>query len=131
MNESQGDIRDMLAAAESRSDRALETVKLVLALETKRQQYPDTLKTYFKEVVKQTMALLNSPAESASTALPEAVSLAVRLSSNKDLRAAIEEILQQDDIDANKAETALNSLEAGFDPSSESAHFSKEIYAAI
>ncbi|WP_349358690.1 hypothetical protein [Stappia sp.] len=121
----------MLAAAESRSDRALETVKLVLALETKQQQYPDTLKAYFKEVVQQTMALLKSPSESASTALPEAVSLAVRLSSNEDLRMAIEQMLQQDDIDADKAETALNSLEAGFDPNIESAHFSKEIYAAI
>lgn len=121
----------MLAAAESRSDRALETVKLVLSLETKQQPYPETLKAYFKEVVLQTMALLKSPADSASTALPEAVSLAVRLSSNEELRTAIEQILRQDDIDADKAETALNSLEAGFDPSSESAHFSKEIYAAI
>ncbi len=121
----------MLAAAESRSDRALETVKLVLALESKQQQYPETLKTYFNEVVRQTMALLKEPYGAASTALPEAVSLAVRLSTNAELRAVIEQILQQDDIDAVKAETALSNLEAGFDPISESAHFSKEIYAAI
>lgn len=121
----------MLAAAESRSDRALETVMLVLALETKQQQYPDSLKAYFKDVVQQTMALLHSPSASAPTALPEAVSLAVRLSSNNELRTAIEQILQQDDIDASRAETALNNLEAGFDPSSESTHFSKEIYATI
>ena len=121
----------MLAAAESRSDRALETVKLVLTLETKQQQYPDSLKAYFKEVIQQTVALLKSPSSTASTALPEAVSLAVRLLSNEELRAVIEEILLQDEIDADKAETALSSLEAGFDASSEPAHFSKEIYAAI
>lgn len=121
----------MLAAAESRSDRALETVKLVLSLETKQQQYPDSLKEYFREVIQQTVALLKSPSATASTALPEAVSLAVRVLSNEDLRAVIEEILQQDEIDAEKAETALSNLEAGFDPSSEPAHFSKEIYAAI
>lgn len=103
----------------------------MLALESKQQQYPDTLKAYFREVVQQTMALLKSPSESASTTLPEAVSLAVRLSSNDELRAAIEQILQQDDIDADRAETALSNLDAGFDLSSESAHFSKEIYAAI
>lgn len=122
----------MLAAAESRSDRSLETVKLVLALETKQQQYPESLKAYFKDVIQQTIALLRSPTESASSALPEAVSLAVRLTSNDELRVAIEQILHQDGIiDADKAETALSNLEAGFDPRSESTHFSKEIYAAI
>lgn len=121
----------MLSATESRSDRALETVKLVLAMETKHQQYPDSLKTYFNEVVKQTIALLQSPSDTAPTALPEAVSLAVRLSSNAELRSAIEQIIQKDSIDAETAETALSNLEAGFDPRSESAYFSKEIYAAI
>ncbi len=121
----------MLAAVESRSDRALETVKLVLALEAKKQRYPETLKNYFREVIKQTLALLEEPSGTASTALPEAVSLALKLSLNQELRAAIEAIENANEIDTERAEVALNNLETGFDPSSESAHFSKEIYAAI
>ena len=39
---------DMLAAATSRSDRALETIKLVLVLEAQKQQYPEKLRNYFK-----------------------------------------------------------------------------------
>lgn len=121
----------MLAAASSRSDRALESVKLVLLLESKQQDYPESLRTYFMSVLRQTMDLLHRPADNASTVLPEAVSLAVKMSSDQELRKAIEEILSQPKISCNTAEIALNSLEASFDPSSQSAHFSKEIYAAI
>jgi len=121
----------MLAAASSRSDRALESVKLVLLLESKQQTCPESLKAYFMSVLRQTVDLLNRPAENASTASPEAISLAVKMSSDDGLRSIIEEIFAQREISSDKAELALNSLEASFDPSSQSAHFGKEIYATI
>lgn len=120
----------MIAVASSSSDRALETVKLVLLLEVKKQDYPSTLKNYFRDVIKQTVELLEKPSDSAYEVMPEAVSLAVRLSSNDELRAVIKEILKND-ITSKRAEKALNNLEVNFDPNSESAHFSKEIYASI
>lgn len=121
----------MLAAASSRSDRSLESVKLVLLLESKQQTCPESLKTYFMSVLQQTVDLLRRPTENASTASPEAVSLAVKMSNDDGLRNVIEEIFEQRKISSDKAEFALNSLEASFDPSSQSAHFSKEIYATI
>lgn len=121
----------MLAAASSRSDRALESVKMVLRLESKNQQYPETLKIYFRKVIQQTVELLNDPTEVASQAMPEAVSLAVKMSSDQELRNLIEGIQKFDNISSDQAERALSSLEASFDPTGESAHFSKEIYAAI
>jgi hypothetical protein len=121
----------MLAAASSRSDRALESVKLVLLLESKNLEYPETLKTYFKTVVQQTIDLLNRPNEVASQALPEAVSLAVKMASDQHLHDLIQEIVGEEDMSSDQAEKALSSLETPFDPTCESAHFSKEIYAAI
>ncbi|WP_457649659.1 hypothetical protein [Profundibacter sp.] len=121
----------MLSAAMPKTDRALETVRLVLTLEVKDQKYPETLKSYLKKVIEQTIALLETPEKSASSAMPEAVSLAVMLSSNEDFQAAIRNMLDGDEISHERAEAALNSLEAGFDPAREPAHFSKEIYAAI
>jgi len=121
----------MIAAASSRSDRALESVLLVLRLESKNQQYPDTLKSYFRTVIQQTVDLLDRPIEVASQAMPEAVSLAVKISSDEELRELIEDILKVDNISSDQAEKALSSLEASFDPAGESAHFSKEIYATI
>lgn len=121
----------MLAATSSRSDRTLDTIRLVLLLESKKQDYPATLRKYFKEVLEQTVALLNRPAEAAAAASSEAVSLAVKMSSDSELRELIEEILNKDSVSQQQAEQVLVSLETAFDPSRESAHFSKEIYAAI
>lgn len=121
----------MLSAAMSKTDRALETVILVLVLETKNQDYPETLKKYFKNVVNQSIEILGSPEKSVSDAVPEAVSLAVKLSSNSKLRKIFEKMTNEDDISSEQAKLALNNLEAGFDPAREPAYFSKEIYQAI
>lgn len=121
----------MLAAASPISEQPLETIKLVLLLEARGEKYPATLKNYFKDVLTQTLDLLRDPAASAPTALPDAVSLAVKLSTNNDLRSAIEEIAKEDDIASAVAQNALSNLEADCDANRQSAHFSREIYAAI
>lgn len=121
----------MLAASSSRSDRTLDTIRLVLLLETKKQDYPATLRHYFKEVLAQTVALLNRPADAAANASSEAVSLAVKMSADTELRELIEEILRRDSVSKEQAEQVLVSLETSFDPSRESAHFSKAIYASL
>lgn len=121
----------MLAAASPISGQPLETIKLVLLLETRGEEYPETLKKYFRNVLAQTLDLLRDPAGSAQTALPDAVSLAVKLSTNNVLRSAIEEIAKEDDIASAIAQNALSNLEADCDANRQSAHFSREIYAAI
>ena len=121
----------MLAAASSRSDRALDSVKLVLLLEAKEEAYPDTLKAYFREVIRQTIELLNNPSELASEAMPEAISLAVKLTTDDQLRELVQNLLDDENISSEQAEMALTGLETSFDPNCEPAHFSKEIYAAI
>lgn len=121
----------MLAAASPISGQPLETIKLVLLLEARGEEYPETLKKYFKNVLTQTLDLLRDPAASAPTALPDAVSLAVKLSTNDGLRSAIEEIAKEDDIASAVAQNALSNLEADCDANRQSAHFSREIYAAI
>lgn len=121
----------MLAAASSRSDRTLEAVKLVFLLETKNQEYPESLKSYFKDVIKQTVALLDRPNEVASSAMPEAISLAVKLASDQELSDVIRSILADEVMSKEQAEHALSSLEAAFDTNRESAHFSREIYRSI
>ena len=107
----------MLAAASSRSDRALDSVKLVLLLEAKRQAYPDTLKVYFWEVMRQTIKLLNNPSELASEAMPEAISLAVKLTADDQLRELVQNLLDDEDISSKQAEMALTCLETSFDSS--------------
>lgn len=121
----------MLAAASSRSDQTLQSVRLVLILESKNQNYPEKLKDYFREVITQTVGLLDKPADNAKAAMPEAIALAVKLSADEALRKLIEEILENDEISSEQAGQALISLEASFDPTSEPAHFGREIYAAI
>jgi hypothetical protein len=121
----------MLAATSSRSDRTLDTIRLVLLLESKKEAYPATLREYFRGVLAQTVELLNRPAEVAADASSEAVSLAVKMSSDAELRELIVEILRKNSVSQEQAEQVLVSLETSFDPSRESAHFSKAIYAAI
>ncbi|WP_288938810.1 hypothetical protein [uncultured Roseovarius sp.] len=121
----------MLAAASSRSDRTLDSVKLVLRLEAARQNYPEPLKQYLQNVVKQANDLMDRPEEVASETSPEAVSLAVKFSSDEALRRALQAILGEGDISSDDAALALESLETSFDPIGESAHFGREIYAAI
>lgn len=121
----------MLAATSSSLDRDLDSVKLVLLLEARKQDYPETLKSYFRMVLEQTMSLLNQPEKAAADAMPEAISLAVKLTSDRHLRDIIQGILGADEIPSDKAETALSSLEASLDSNIGPAHLSKDIYAAI
>lgn len=51
----------MFAAVSPRSDRGLDTVKLVLRLEANDQVYPARLKEYFHTVVQQAIDLLGAP----------------------------------------------------------------------
>lgn len=121
----------MLAATSARSDRTLDTVRLVLLMEANEQKYPDTLNTYFKEVIGQALSLLKNPSDFASKASAEAVSLALTISSNNKLREIIERVLEENKISQVEAEEALENLEVSFDPNREPAHFSKNIYATI
>lgn len=121
----------MLAAASSGSDRTLNSVHLVLVLEAKSQKYPDELRRYFRSVVEQTVDLLKEPTNAVSGAMPEAVSLAVRMASDDELRTAIEAIIENEDFSREQAEQALSSLEASFDSNRQSAHFGEEVFGAI
>ena len=121
----------MLAATSSRSDRTLDSIRLVLLLEAKEQDYPETLKSHFKMILEQSLQLLNSPTELISSALPEAVTLAIKMSSDEALFNALEPINTIDDITSDLAKIALSSLEASFDTDRKPAHFSQDIYSAI
>jgi len=121
----------MLSAASSRPDRTLDMIRLVLLLETKQQTYPQSLKTYFNDVIRQTVLLLRRPSEFASEASAEAVSLALKASSNEALFRVIEDVLRESAITQEQAERVLETLEAPFDAGGESAYLSKEVYAAI
>lgn len=121
----------MLAAASSRSDRTLESVKLALRLEALEQKSPESLRDYLKTVVLQAVELTKRPAEVASTTLPEAISLAVRASSDPELTEILLALIGEGNITSEKAAKALDNLETTFEPVGESAHFSREIYAAI
>lgn len=57
--------------------------------------------------------------------------MAVKLSCDADFQMLLKTILEETEITNDQAEKALSSLETSFDPVSESAHFSREIYAAI
>lgn len=121
----------MLAAASSRTDRTLDTIRLVLLLESKRQAYPESLKKYFTEVVRQAVELLRHPGSVASEVSPEAISLALSVLSDQDVRKTIESIVENQSMSQQQAEQVLETLETTFDTNGKPAHFSKEIYAAI
>lgn len=121
----------MIAAAASRQDRTLDTVRLVLLLESKSQAYPNSLKTYFRTVVGQALDLLAKPAENALLALPEAVTLARHASMHQDLHKLIEEVNVKDAITKEQAQMALETLEDQFDANCEPVHLKREIYASI
>lgn len=121
----------MLAAASSRSDRTLDTVRLVLLLESKQQAYPDSLKKYFAEVIRQAVELLKQPNAVASEVSPEAISLALSVLSDENTRNTIESIVANKAMSQEQAEQVLETLETTFDTVGKPAHFSKEIYAAI
>ena len=121
----------MLAAASSNSDRTLETVRLVLVLEEKQQAYPETLKRYFRTVVQEALGILKKPSEGVMGAMPEAVSLAVKMAYDEALLAAITALAEETDISSEQAERALRSLEATFDTNCQLAHFGEEVFRAI
>lgn len=121
----------MLAAASSRTDRTLDTIRLVLLLESKRQAYPESLKRYFADVVRQTVELLQHPGSVASAVSPEAISLALSVLSDQNARRTIELIAEGQSMSQQQAEQVLETLETTFDTDGKPAHFSKEIYAAI
>jgi hypothetical protein len=131
MHESSGGTIAMLAAASSKSDRTLDTVRLVLLLESKEQVYPESLRTYFVEVIRQTVALLKQPNSVASEVWSEAISLALKVLPDHALRSTIEEILAKNAISPKQAEQVLETLETPFDTVGKPAHFSKEIYSTI
>lgn len=121
----------MFAATLPNTDRVLETFKLGLLLESKNQTCPKNLKDYFQQVIEQSLALFDKPKSNAASALPEAVSLAVKYSTNKELHTVLTSLLSEASRTSELAKTALQELENTFDPNCESAHFSPEIYAAI
>ena len=81
--------------------------------------------------MEQTLQLLEKPVDSASSALPESISLAVKMKSNEVLYEVFKSIDVDQEISAEVADQALSSLEATFDTNRESAHLSQEIYSAI
>ncbi len=121
----------MLAAASSRSDRTLESVWLVLQLEKTQQQYPEQLRNHFREIIDQTLALLVEPDKNVAEAMPEAVSLAVKMLSDNELKEAIESLAGKSEFSKEQAEQALSSLEASFDTNRQSPHLSQEVLGAI
>lgn len=121
----------MLAAASPFSDRGLEAIKLALLLEAARKDYPATLKKHLFDVIAETLRLMQKPDENAAKATSEAVTLAVRISSNAALRDVIQSIAKNRAVSVDQARDALKNLEADTDTSSQSAHFSEAIYAAI
>jgi len=121
----------MFAATLPNTDRVLETFKLGLLLESKKQDYPPSLKDYFREVINQSLALADRPEGVAASPMPEAVNLALKFTSNEALREALSELFINKKNASELAKVALKELESTFDTNRESTHFSAEIYAAI
>lgn len=121
----------MLAAASSDSDRAFGSLKLVLLLEAKNQDCPQPLKDYFWNVLDQAVKCSTDPKSISTGSKPEAVSLALRISTDNDLRSLLWEMNRTHSISADQAKRALEELEVSFDSGDEPAHFSREIFAAI
>lgn len=120
----------MIAAAASSTDRIFDRVMLALQLRAKPQGAPEQLQVYLDRTVQSALRLLEQPAEEVAIASPEALSLAVALRSNGELTRAFRDLLEADDSQVS-AQDALHELEAAIDAHSESAYFSREVYAAI
>lgn len=120
----------MIAAAASGTDRIFDMVMLALQLRAKPQGAPDQLQAYLDKTVRKALLLLERPADELATASPEAVSLAVVLSTNDRLATTFRELLGAGEAQGS-AQNALQGLEAVFDANSKSAYFGREVYAAI
>jgi uncharacterized protein YicC (UPF0701 family) len=121
----------MLAATTSMADHTLDSVRLVLALGARNENISHALDEHFQRVIAQTVELLNSNSPLKYRVLPEAISLAVRLTLREELKRLVFDIASSRSFSGETAKQALVELEATFDTPSESTHFSKAVYAAI
>lgn len=121
----------MLAATSQESDRALETLKLVLLLESKEKEYPEILRKYFDTVMSQAYDLLLEDPEGVSEALPDAVSLAVKIKGDCELSKFSKQFHKTHKVSKEQAIEALQILEASFDSNCKPEYFSQDIYSTI
>ena len=121
----------MLAAATAERDGALGMLRLVLRLEAMEQDYSDELSEYLMRVIQQSLDLAEDPARYTGDAPAEALSLALHIKSDENLRKALQSIITDGSKKSEPALDALKSLETRFDARCEPTHFSSGVYAAI
>ena len=121
----------MLAAMTSRNEHSLDTFKLVLLLQSQKQKYSEVLQKYFDAVVADSFSLLESPKMAAAIVKPESVSLALKLAADEKMYEQLKRLINAEADPAECAALVLDSLETTFDANRESAHLSREVYAAI
>src|SRR5680860_643545 len=104
----------MLAAISPDKDGALGTLRLILQMKAAGHDYSKSLETYLVKVIEQSFQLIDKPEEYSGDALSEALSLALHIKMDSDLKQSLESVIRDKDEEAVSASTALKSLENRF-----------------
>lgn len=102
----------MLAAAPIIQSNSLDLFKLALFLvESKEQNIPTSLKTYFSEILSQAKSIAKNPASVSRSTSPEAIELAVDIREIADFLQVLENIQTIDAVSPEQAKQILNKME--------------------
>ncbi|WP_404359460.1 hypothetical protein [Methylotuvimicrobium sp. KM1] len=100
----------MIAAAPHR-DTSLGLVRLILSLAASpTQEVPEDLKAHLAMVIAEAKALLADPKHVSTHINPEAIALALEMSSNSELSASVDEITTFESINAVIASKVLERM---------------------
>jgi len=100
----------MIAAAPPR-DTSLGLVRLIFSLAANRTQgVPEGLKTHLTTVIAEAKTLLNDPHSVSAQTNPEAIALALEMTTNPELLSAVDEITTFESIDAVIANKVLERM---------------------
>jgi hypothetical protein len=124
----------MLSAVPPKGDRVLESFKMFLILKSSENPYAAQLHDYFVSVLRGAEEILDDPSKLNTNTLPEAISLAVTLMKDPDLKAIFDSIGEGMEPSKGQAERALEKLdnmERAFAFGSKSTDFGETVYAVI
>lgn len=121
----------MISAESSRQDRSLETFRLVLVLASQDREPPEGLKRYFQETLKEALALVENPRESAKAVRSEAILLALKISGSEDLDAHLRALSKVAHFEQQPAVAALRSLEKVGDTKYQLTDFGEAVRATL
>jgi len=102
----------MLAAAPSPQSDSLELIRLALSMvRSNEPNIPESLITYFAQVLEQARVLAGDPSKAEGQVLPEAIDLALEIRSVKEFSDELEKVKSIDKLTPDIARKLLSVME--------------------